>query len=232
LGLDSSIFNVNVQRSALFCPNGGFVPVFSGERSFVINQLGGFVFQKAVSYQLSAVSHQFAPPPAFPSTAFCLLPPTAFCPKTAAKTVASFLFFSKPDPLLSINSVASFFKKLSAISYQPSEKVEPLKVQGRKSQKAGSWVWTLRHSTFSPFLPKRWLRSCLFRGPILCYQSTRWLRFSKKALNYQAASHEFAPTASCRPTTANRQPPSTPNLPPNGGWRLIAESFLPYTHKY
>jgi len=34
--------------------------------------------------------------------------------------VASFLIPARPDPLLSINSVASFFKKLSAFSHQPS----------------------------------------------------------------------------------------------------------------
>jgi len=36
-------------------PNGGFVPVFRKVRSFVINQIGGFVFEKllALSSQLS-----------------------------------------------------------------------------------------------------------------------------------------------------------------------------------
>jgi len=36
-------------------PNGGFVPGFSRARSFVFNQLGGFVFEKALSFQSSAV---------------------------------------------------------------------------------------------------------------------------------------------------------------------------------
>jgi len=44
--------------SAFCLPNGGFVPDSGKARSFVINQLGGFVFQKALSFQLSAVSYQ------------------------------------------------------------------------------------------------------------------------------------------------------------------------------
>jgi len=41
-------------------PNGGFVPDFRKSRSFVINQIGGFVFEKklsAISFQLSASGH-------------------------------------------------------------------------------------------------------------------------------------------------------------------------------
>jgi len=39
----------------LLAPNGGFVPHFRGARSFVIMQIGGFVFQKAFSFRLSAI---------------------------------------------------------------------------------------------------------------------------------------------------------------------------------
>ena|SRR5208282_1875204 len=57
-------------------PNGGFVPNFGRGRSFVINQIGGFVFQK--SSRLSAVSHQLQVSRAEPTvplpTAYYLLP--------------------------------------------------------------------------------------------------------------------------------------------------------------
>src|SRR5271157_1112178 len=42
--------------------NGGFVPDFSTARSFVFKQIGGFVFQKALSSQPSASSHPEARP--------------------------------------------------------------------------------------------------------------------------------------------------------------------------
>jgi len=37
-------------------PNGGFVPDSAKGRSFVINQIGGFVFQEALRFQPSAIS--------------------------------------------------------------------------------------------------------------------------------------------------------------------------------
>jgi len=101
-------------------PNGGFVPVLVGRGSFVFNQLGGFVFQKALSFQ--PVSRWFTPcllPCAerlMPSA--CSQPPFALCiPPFAHQTVASFLTFPQLDPLFSCKSVASFFKK--ALSFQP-----------------------------------------------------------------------------------------------------------------
>jgi len=67
-------------------------------------------------------------------TAYCFLP-TAHC----VSTVASFLISPRANPLLSSKSVASFFKKRSAFSRQPSEGIEQSKVQGRtvKSQPSG-----------------------------------------------------------------------------------------------
>jgi len=56
-------------------PNGGFVPGFRKARSFVINQLGGFVFQKTLSFQPSAAS--LPRHTAFSPTAYRWLPP--FC---------------------------------------------------------------------------------------------------------------------------------------------------------
>jgi hypothetical protein len=55
----------------LLC-NGGFVPDSAKARSFVINQIGGFVFKKALSFQPSVVRFQLlvAPVP----SADCLLP--------------------------------------------------------------------------------------------------------------------------------------------------------------
>jgi len=106
-------------------PNGGFVPDFGTRRSFVINEIGGFVFEK-----LSGFSH--LPSASRPLKArlvlhFCPLP-FAFChsflflayrllsPFLTTQTVASFLFSARSDPLLSVKSVASFFEKLSAFS--------------------------------------------------------------------------------------------------------------------
>ncbi|MGO9268738.1 MAG: hypothetical protein ACLQOO_00505 [Terriglobia bacterium] len=53
--------------------------------------------------------------------------------------------------MLSSKSVASFSKKLSAFSRQPSEEVEPLKVQGR-TVKSKRWfeLFDIQHSTFDP----------------------------------------------------------------------------------
>jgi len=102
-----------VSPTAFRPQNGGFVPVSGEGRSFIFNQIGGFVFKKS---QFSAVSHQLAVLP----SAFCL-PPTAFCCLPFAfrpPTVASFPIFPRADPLLSIKSVASFFKKVSA--FRPS----------------------------------------------------------------------------------------------------------------
>jgi len=103
--------------------NGGFVPDFHGARSFIIKQIGGFVFQK--NSQLSSISRQLQ----LSTTGLChsltpiarRIPPTAFRPVVSAfcpPTVASFLISTEPDPLLSSKSVASFFKK--APSFQPS----------------------------------------------------------------------------------------------------------------
>jgi len=53
-----TIYAVSVPRhappSAYRPPNGGFVPDSAKARSFVINQIGGFVFKKAISFQPSA----------------------------------------------------------------------------------------------------------------------------------------------------------------------------------
>jgi len=57
LGLDSSTFNIR-PSTLLSSPNGGFVPDFSTARSFIIKQIGGFVFKKAISFQPSASGYQ------------------------------------------------------------------------------------------------------------------------------------------------------------------------------
>src|SRR5208282_3891738 len=45
-----------------------------------------------------------------------------------------------------INQLGGFvFQKVSAFSRQPSDQVEPLKVEELRT---GPWVWTLRHTTF------------------------------------------------------------------------------------
>jgi len=51
-GLDSSTFDIRHFNSSL-PPNGGFVPDLDEGQSFVIKQIGGFVFQKfsAIRYQ-------------------------------------------------------------------------------------------------------------------------------------------------------------------------------------
>jgi len=54
---DPGLFNLRPSTfDSLRPPNGGFVPDFSNGRSFVIKQIGGFVFQKTLSFQPSAVS--------------------------------------------------------------------------------------------------------------------------------------------------------------------------------
>src|SRR5208337_1022273 len=57
LGRDSWTFDIRRSTfNSLFWPqNGGFVPDFSTARSFIINQLGGFVFQEVLRFQRSAV---------------------------------------------------------------------------------------------------------------------------------------------------------------------------------
>jgi len=119
-------------------PNGGFVPDFGNRRSFVINEIGGFVFEK-----LSGFSHR--PSASRPlkarlvlqHLAFGICPlPFAFChsflflayrllsPFLTTQTVASFLFSARSDPLLSIKSVASFLKscQLLVISDQLTDR--------------------------------------------------------------------------------------------------------------
>ena len=96
------------------------------------------------------------------------------------QTVASFLISPRAGPLLSINSVASFFKisQLSAISHQPSAYARAY----RFLPLARSLL-----PTADPLLAQRWLRSSFRRGPALCYQSTRWLRFSE-SLSFQPSA--------------------------------------------
>jgi len=100
--------------------DGGFVPHSANGRSFVIKQIGGFVFLKKSDVQGSKSNVQLPWPYVLPFLPFafchsrfldfadcllhCLRPP-------APKTVASFLIPPRADPLLSIKSVASFFKK-------------------------------------------------------------------------------------------------------------------------
>ncbi len=50
----SSTFDLQPSTFNSSSPNGGFVPHFRRARSFVIMQIGGFVFQKALSFQPSA----------------------------------------------------------------------------------------------------------------------------------------------------------------------------------
>jgi len=60
--------------STLLSQNGGFVPDFHEGRSFVINQLGGFVFQKALRFQPSAIRGLSHIP-----TILCRLPQPSAC---------------------------------------------------------------------------------------------------------------------------------------------------------
>jgi len=126
--------------------SGGFVPDFSGGQFFVINQLGGFVFQK-----------------------------------------------------------------VSAFSRQSSEEVEPLEGQGRRTKEqalaSGSSTFDLRPVTLR-LPPKRWLRSSFRRRPVLCYQSTRWLRFSKKL---SAFGHQRVEASKVQGRTVKSGRPSVPD---------------------
>jgi len=104
------------------------------------------------------------------------------------QTVASFLISSKTDPLLSINSVASFFQKLSAFCRQPPGFPRTrlvlhfchffLLLAYRRRPLA-------KHSAL-----KRWLRSSLFHSPVLCFLANRWLRF-QKTLSFQPSAVRF-----------------------------------------
>jgi len=109
--------------------HGGFVPHSSGSRSFIIKQIGGFVFQKALSFQPLAINIRGVISSLLPF-AFCHLRknprPRIYCGLARIKTKrlsvlirvdprlarwASFLIFPTAGPLLSSKSVASFFKK-------------------------------------------------------------------------------------------------------------------------
>ena len=121
-------------------------------------------------------------------------------------SVASFLIFPRADPLLSSKSVASFFKKLSAFSHQRSASeppesrlvlhfchlpfaiCHPAPDDCDPATDEKSKIGSCPPNGFRPGLnyaaaPRlaRWLRSSLFRNPILCYQANRWLRFSKNS---------------------------------------------------
>ncbi|MGO9274624.1 MAG: hypothetical protein ACLQOO_31070 [Terriglobia bacterium] len=47
--------SLKLPRSCLLPPNGGFVPDSAEGRSFVIKQIGGFVFQKTSALQVSVI---------------------------------------------------------------------------------------------------------------------------------------------------------------------------------
>src|SRR5208282_604041 len=75
-------------------------------------------FKSSRSLVISIISSPFASPhQILLSTSGALHPASGF---PRPQTVASFLIFPRADPLLSSKSVASFFKKLSAFSHQPS----------------------------------------------------------------------------------------------------------------
>ena len=92
-------------RPSTFCPKiGGFVSDSAKARSFVINQIGGFVFQKNAAFSDRPSACLDTPPP----SAFCLLDSADRLPPTpSAPTVASFLVLVKARSFV-VNQIGGF----------------------------------------------------------------------------------------------------------------------------
>jgi len=136
----NGLSTIRLFNSTSWPPNGGFVPIFSKSRPFVINQLGGFVFQRALSF-----SHQ---PRGRPEArlvllllpfALCLLHffPFVVLPPSACWQLLSALYggfvpiFSKPRPFV-INQLGGFvFRKLQplAVGHRKKSNREGLRVE-------------------------------------------------------------------------------------------------------